>query len=129
MDSKLEHTGTEPPSLMKSGSTPKVDRSARIAGSVQAVGGSANDIRVLVVKGQSIIFDSGKRRTIVMSVDFSEPGQYTLIFDNTFSLVSAKVVSGTVSLVNWGLDPARNAAEPDPLQSLEVLRNTVIGRD
>jgi predicted Zn-dependent protease len=86
-------------------------RSARIAGSVQAVGGSANDIRVLVVKGQSIIFDSGKRRTIVMSVDFSEPGQYTLIFDNTFSLVSAKVVSGTVSLVNWGLDPARNAAE------------------
>ena len=85
-------------------------RNARIAGNLQAQGGTGNDIRVLVAKGQSVVFDSGRRRSVVLSVDFSEPGQYALIFDNTFSLVSPKVVTGTVSLVHWGVDVERNEA-------------------
>jgi hypothetical protein len=63
-------------------------RNARIAGNVQASGGSGNDIRVVVMKGRSIVYDSGRRRSVVLSVDCSEPGQYTLIFDNGFSLAS-----------------------------------------
>jgi hypothetical protein len=86
-------------------------RRARIAGSVQAVGGAANDIRVLVAHGRSIVFDSGRRRTVVLSVDYSEPGEYTLIFDNRFSLLSPKVVSGKISLVHWGIDAERDAAD------------------
>jgi Zn-dependent protease with chaperone function len=86
-------------------------KNARIAGSVQAQGGSGNDIRVLVAKGQSLIYDSGRRRSVVISVDFSEPGQYVLMFDNTFSLVSPKIVTGTISLVHWGVDEVRNATE------------------
>jgi len=86
-------------------------RNARIAGSVQASGGAGNDIRVLVLKGQSVVYDSGRRRSVVLSVDFSEPGQYTLVFDNRFSLVSPKVVSGAISLVHWGVDVERTAAD------------------
>jgi hypothetical protein len=86
-------------------------RNARIAGNVQAQGGTGNDIRVLVIKGQSLIYDSGRRRSVVMSVDFSEPGQYVLIFDNSFSLVSPKVVAGMISLVHWGLDAEQNAQD------------------
>src|ERR1035441_519955 len=46
-----------------------------------------------------------------MSVDFSEPGQYTLVFDNSFSLVSPKVVAGTISLVHSGVDAEQNEAD------------------
>jgi hypothetical protein len=86
-------------------------KNARIAGSVQAQGGAGSDIRVLVAKGQSLVYDSGRRRSVVMSVDFSEPGQYVLIFDNSFSLVSPKTVAGTISLVHWGVDVEQNAVE------------------
>ncbi len=83
-------------------------KNARIAGNVQAKGGSGNDIRVMIVKGQSVVYDSGQRRSVVLSVDCSEPGQYTLVFDNGFSVLSPKVVFGTVSLVHWGVDSERN---------------------
>ncbi|MGA2648284.1 MAG: M48 family metalloprotease [Candidatus Sulfotelmatobacter sp.] len=86
-------------------------RNARIAGNVQAQGGAGNDIRVAVVKGQSLVYDSGRRRSVVMSVDCSEPAQYLLIFDNSFSLVSPKIVAGTISLVHWGVDSAQNEAD------------------
>jgi hypothetical protein len=86
-------------------------RHARIAGNVQAQGGSGNDIRVLVLKGQGIVYDSGRRRSVVLSVDCSEPGSYTLVFDNSFSVVSPKVVTGTISLVHWGVDTAQNALD------------------
>ena len=86
-------------------------RNARIAGNVQAQGGAGNDIRVLVLKGQSLVYDSGRRRSVVMSVDFSEPGQYILIFDNSFSVVSPKIVTGTISLVHWGVNAEQNEAD------------------
>lgn len=86
-------------------------RNGRIAGSVQARGGSGNDIRVMVVKDRKVVFDSGQKRSVVVSVDISEPGQYTLVFDNSFSLLSSKTVAGRISFVNWGVDVEKNAAE------------------
>jgi hypothetical protein len=86
-------------------------KNGRIAGNVQAQGGSGNNIRVLVAKGQSFVYDSGRRRSVVLSVDFSEPGQYQLIFDNSFSLISPKVVFGRISLVHWGVDAEKNEAD------------------
>jgi emp24/gp25L/p24 family/GOLD len=86
-------------------------KNARIAGNVSAQGGSGNDIRVLVVRGSSLIYDSGHRRSIVMSVDVSEPGQYTIIFDNSFSVISPKIVTRGLSLVDWGVDTARSEAD------------------
>jgi len=86
-------------------------RNAQIAGSVQAQGGAGNDIRVLVAKGQSLIYDSGRRRSVVMSVDCSEAGHYVLMFDNSFSLVSPKIVAGTISLVHWGVNVEQNEAD------------------
>jgi Zn-dependent protease with chaperone function len=88
-------------------------KNARIAGSVQARGGSGNDIRVFVARGQSLVYDSGQRRSVVMSVDFSEPGQYVLVFDNSFSMVSPKIVAGTISLVHWGVDAEQNEADKE----------------
>jgi hypothetical protein len=86
-------------------------RNARIAGSVHAQGGSGNDIRVLVLKGQSVVYDSGRLRSVVLSVDCSEPGRYTLIFDNSFSISSAKVASGEVSLIHKGPDGEHDATD------------------
>ncbi|MEX2302335.1 MAG: hypothetical protein WD733_15445 [Bryobacterales bacterium] len=77
-------------------------RSARIAGHVHAQGGSGKVVRVLVLKGQSVVYDSGRLRSVVLRMDCSEPGRYTLIFDNSFSTSSAMVVSGEVSLVRDG---------------------------
>jgi peptidyl-prolyl cis-trans isomerase A (cyclophilin A) len=87
------------------------NRNCRIAGNVVAAGGAGNDIRVMIAKENSTVYDSGRRRTVVLSVDCSEAGQYVLIFDNTFSLVSPKVVSGKISMVHWGVDEARNAKD------------------
>jgi len=81
---------------------------ARIAGNLQAAGGTGNDIRVLVLKNGVAVYDSGRRRSVVMSVDFREPGQYVLVLDNSFSAISPKVVSGTISLVYSGVDEAKN---------------------
>lgn len=84
---------------------------ARIAGNVQAAGGTGNDIRVLIVKDQSAVYDSRRRRTVVFSIDASERAHYTLYFDNRFSVLSPKVVSGRVSIVAWAVDSERNAAD------------------
>jgi hypothetical protein len=103
-------------------------RGARIAGNVQAAGGSGNDIRVLVATGQSIIYDSGRRRSVVMSVDFSRPGQYTLVFDNSFSLVSPKVVFGRISLVHWGVDVQKDLADREEAANRYQQAVSVLGR-
>lgn len=92
-------------------------RNARIAGNVHAIGGSGNDIRVLVLKGNAVVFDSGQRRSVVVSVDFSEPGHYALVFDNGFSTLSPKTVSGRISLAHWGLDQERNLSDQQEYQS------------
>jgi hypothetical protein len=86
-------------------------RGARIAGNVHAQGGSGNDIRVLVLKGPSVVHDSGRRRSVVLSVDCSEPGRYTLIFDNSFSTSSAMVVAGEVSLALNNPDEQHGATD------------------
>lgn len=103
-------------------------RNARIAGSIQASGGSGNDIRILVLKGNSVVFDSGQRRSVVISVDFSQPGQYTLVFDNAFSLLSPKIVAGRISLVHWGVDQDRNAAAAQQFQQRFQLSTRTLAR-
>lgn len=80
---------------------------ARLAGSVTASGGTGNDIRVLVTKDSTVVFDSGKSRSVVLSVDCAEPGAYTVLFDNRFSLASSKIVAGSLHIVEWGLDEER----------------------
>ncbi len=86
-------------------------KGGRIAGNVSAQGGAANDIRVLVMRGQTIAFDSGPRRSVVLSVDCSEPGAYSVVFDNSSSLLFPRVVSGTISLVHSGVDAGREEAD------------------
>jgi Zn-dependent protease with chaperone function len=83
---------------------------AKIAGNVQASGGAGNDIRVLVIKDQTILFDSGRRRSVVVSADCSEPGRYSLVIDNSFSLLSPKVVYGSISIVHSGMDATKMEA-------------------
>lgn len=70
----------------------------KIIGSVSASGGQRNDIRVLVVKDQRVIFDSGQRASIAFSVPMTEAGTYQVCFDNRFSTISAKSVSADVKV-------------------------------
>jgi hypothetical protein len=103
-------------------------RNGRIAGNVQAIGGSGNDIRVLVMKNKNVIYNSGQRRSVVMSVDISEPGRYVLVFDNSFSLLSAKTVTGRISFVHWGVDVEKNAAERREAQDRYQKTVAIISR-
>jgi hypothetical protein len=84
---------------------------ARVAGSVQAAGGAGNDIRVLIRQKRKILFDSGRRRSVVLSIKLDEPGEYTLTFDNSFSIVSRKTVSARIALVYWGVNKHNNSLE------------------
>src|SRR6266404_1125844 len=90
----------------------------RIAGNALAAGGAGNDIRVLVLterqfqlwqQNQPIqgLFDSGQRRSVVLSVRVSDPGTYFVVFDNRFSLVSPKNVSADIRFVHKGVDTGR----------------------
>jgi len=83
----------------------------RIAGNALAAGGAGNDIRVLVLterqfqlwqQNQPIqgLFDSGQRRSVVLSVRVSDPGTYFVVFDNRFSLVSPKNISADIRFVH-----------------------------
>ena len=62
---------------------------ARLAGNVMARGGGGNDIVVQVVKDGRVIYNSGQLRSIVISIPLDEPGQYSLVLSNTFSVVSS----------------------------------------
>ena len=63
-------------------------RRARLAGNIQAQGGSGNDIIVRVAKDGQVIYDSGQQRSIVLSVDVSEPGAYVLAVGPTVRVES-----------------------------------------
>lgn len=92
---------------------------ARLAGNVMARGGGGNDIVVKVVKEGEVLFDSGQQRSIVISLPLTEPGNYSLILTNAFSVVSAKVVWGYVNLYSDGEDRGR-ADEEQKLQENRV---------
>ena len=94
-------------------------RRARLAGNITSSGGSGNDIRVLVMKDSRSIFDSGQRRSIVLSVDCDEPGQYKMIFDNRSSVISNKLVTATIRVVEWGID--QNEIEKIKRRSQHVI--------
>jgi len=90
----------------------------RIAGNAMAAGGAGNDIRLLVMTEQQFqlwqlnrqtqsLFDSGQRRSVVLSVRVNDPGTYYVVFDNRFSLVSPKNVSADVRFVYKGIDTNR----------------------
>jgi hypothetical protein len=82
-------------------------RRARLAGNVMARGGGGNDIIVRVIKDGRVVFDSGQQRSIVLSVPLTEPGEYSLIITNEFSIISSKVVWGYVNLYSDGEDTPR----------------------
>lgn len=89
-------------------------RHGRIAGNTMVLGGPSDSIRVLVLReigGQStILFDSGQRRSVVLSVPVSEPGTYSVCFDNKSSIFSTATVRADIRLVHEGEDFARAEA-------------------
>jgi hypothetical protein len=84
---------------------------ARLVGNIMAQGGGGNDVVVQVVKDGTKIYDSGQLRSIVLSIPLNEPGNYTLILSNSFSIVSSKVVWGYVNLYSDGEDSAKTNDE------------------
>jgi peptidase M48-like protein len=90
-------------------------RNGRVAGSVYASGGPANDIRVMILtesdfvalgQNRSItpLYDSGRRRSIVLSVSITESGNYYLVIDNRFTSLSPKRVTPDIRLVYDAVD-------------------------
>lgn len=92
--------------------------SATLRGAGRAAGGLGNDIRVLVVRGTDIIYNSGQQSVFSLNLLLNQPGAYRLVLDNTFSTLSQKTVAANVSL--W-LD--RNAPEREPEATRVVERD------
>lgn len=94
---------------------PAYYRDGRIAGSALAEGGWRDDIRVLVLTARQFetwahdaksetLFNSGPRRSVVLSVPVTDPGTYYVIFDNRFSMVSAKRIQADIRFVHGSAD-------------------------
>jgi hypothetical protein len=101
---------------------------ARLAGNVMAQGGGGNDIVVQVIKDGKKIYDSGQLRSIVLSIPLNEPGNYTLILSNTFSIISSKVVWGYVTLYSDGEDAARTNDELRKQTQREAVSREILGK-
>src|SRR5260370_2102645 len=101
---------------------------ARLAGNVMAQGGGGNDIVVKVVKDGRIIYDSGQLRSIVLSIPLNEPGNYSLILSNSFSIISSKVVWGNVNLYSDGEDTAKTSDEIRKQALRESVSREILNR-
>ena len=107
-------------------------RRARLAGNVVAQCGSGNDILVQVWRNQRKIFDSGLRRSVVLSIPIVEPGEYSLVLSNAFSILSAKVASGYVNLLHDGVDNQKAQIETQKtvrrIQSAQQILNQLYAK-
>lgn len=81
--------------------TPEGADQILLIGNFSAVGGSGNDIRVMVWATDApgvALYDSGKVTSGGMNVNLQPRTSYILAFDNRFSLSSPKIVTADVSL-------------------------------
>lgn len=101
---------------------------ARLVGNVMAQGGGGNDVIVRVVKDGNVIYDSGQLRSIVLSVPLNEPGNYTLIITNEFSIVSSKIVWGYVNLYSDGEDATRTNDEARRQAQRESVAREILSK-
>jgi hypothetical protein len=88
-----------------------VDGSARVTGRFQASGGSGNDIEAVIMDADSFenwknghqshaYYQSGKITIGNIDLAISRPGIYYLAFNNRFSLLSDKAITGSIKLVH-----------------------------
>jgi len=84
-------------------------RGAAVVGSFTASGGSGNDIETYIfddmaytswINGHSVyaLYNSGRITVAEINTPITTPGQYYLVFSNTFSTFSSKKVTTTVNL-------------------------------
>ena len=88
-----------------------------IWGAAVARGGMNNDIRVVVLRDNQVLYDSGQRRYIEVSVPV-EAGQYAVVFDNRFSAVSGKTVWSDIRFAqDKEVAPDQENTQPSPPQA------------
>lgn len=87
---------------------------ARLKGAIRASGGTGNDIDLLVMNEKdfanwsnghpvSVHFQSGKQTLIELDVPLP-PGTHRIVFSNTFSSFTPKVIQGEINLL-WDEEP------------------------
>lgn len=69
-----------------------VDGPGTLSGQVKAAGGSGHDIRIQVFFGDHLLLDSGQRHLTNIDLALSQPGRYWIVFDNSFSFITSKLV-------------------------------------
>jgi hypothetical protein len=86
-----------------------VDGSARVVGRFEAAGGRGNDIQAVIASSDEfenwqnghqahVLYNTGKTTVATLNVPISQPGTYYLGFNNKFSLVSDKTITGNIIL-------------------------------
>jgi TonB family protein len=102
-----------------------------------AQGGSGNDIRFLLLTESQFqawqrdsqihgIYDSGKRRSIVLNTPVSEPGKYYVVFDNRFSIISTKNVQADLRLIYEGIDEEAEGIEAQRWEKVGNILGTLV---
>jgi hypothetical protein len=86
-----------------------VGSAGRVVGRFEASGGQGNDVQVVVANADGfdnwrnghaaqVLYQTGKTTVGTLNVPITQPGTYYLGFNNKFSLVSDKTVSGQIQL-------------------------------
>lgn len=110
----------------------------RITGNATAFGGFGDNIRVLVMtEGQFHawragertypLYDSGKQSSIELDFPLSEPGKYSIVLDNGFSLVSPKEVTADIRFVRARVGMGEALGERRPTDQ-ELRAGQILGR-
>ncbi|MGC8622315.1 MAG: emp24/gp25L/p24 family protein [Caldisphaera sp.] len=91
-------------------SVPSNAINVQLSGSLTASGGSGNDVRVYVMDSTNYInwqnghsasayYTTGQETAFNINVGLPDgAGTYYVVFDNTFSIISSKTVTGTITL-------------------------------
>jgi len=91
-------------------------RNPRLEGHIDAAGGGGNDVELLVLHREDFpnwekhqpftpVFDAGRGSSIDLDVALPGAGAYVIVLSNRFSKVSAKQITGSLSL-SWDEDPS-----------------------
>jgi len=115
------------PAGVKNTRTLYLDNGDKLSGSISVSGGSGNDINFQIQDPSGVIITSYSRTTSTsFSFNADKAGTYTMIFDNSFSLITSKRVTLSTN-IEKPMIPGTNAGGIPgfPLESL--ILGSIVG--
>ncbi|HUU12576.1 MAG TPA: hypothetical protein VM182_02565, partial [Terriglobia bacterium] len=77
---------------------PNLMSNAELRASVHSEGGLTGNIRIVLLRGERVLHDSGRVQRDDFHAPLDEGGSYNLVLDNSGSMMFARKVSGRIEL-------------------------------